>query len=200
MDNPVDHIVSLIRRNASAARVYLVGIDGLGGSGKSYLAKEIRQELEAERFAVDIVHHDDFYLPSDSRISGSADIKPIGCDFDWMRLRDQVLIPLKSGRIAQYARYDWPSDKIAEEHLIQPRGIVLVEGVYCTRKEIRSFYDFCILIECAPELRLKRGLSRDGESVRSVWLNEWAPAEDRYYKEHRPFDFAHLIIDGTRQI
>jgi uridine kinase len=197
MNNPAYDIASQITRKASQDGVYLVGIDGLGGAGKSILADTIRQQLEKDRFRVATVHTDDFYLPSASRSQLPANLKPIGGDFDWMRLRDQVLAPLRSGQIARYVRYDWPSDRLAEQHEIQPRGIILIEGVYCTRAELRDLYDFRIWVDCPPEVRLSRGLARNGESVRSIWLNNWKPAEDRYYDEHRPHTFAHVVVSGA---
>ena len=197
MSNPAYDIASQISRNASQDRVYLVGIDGPGGSGKTILADNIRQKLEKGRFAVETVHNDDFYLPSASRSRLPANLKPIGGDFDWMRLHDQVLAPLRSGQIARYVRYDWPSDRLAEEHEIQPRGIILIEGVYCTRAELRDLYDFRIWVDCPSEVRLSRGLYRDGESVRSIWVTQWKPAEDRYYDEHRPHVFAHVVVNGA---
>jgi uridine kinase len=197
MHNPIFDIASEIRRNASHSNVYLVGIDGLGGSGKSILADKIRQQLEAAHLTVVTVRNDDFYLPSASRDQLPAHLKPVGGDFDWMRLRDQVLVPLKSSQLAKYARYDWPSDRLAEEHEIQPRGIVLVEGVYSTREVLRDLFDFRIWVNCPRELRLRRGLARDGHAARSRWVDDWMPAEDRYYDEQRPHTFAHAVVNGA---
>lgn len=55
----------------------LIGIDGCGGSGKSYLA----DELENEYLDVTIVHMDDFHLPSSKLINANPRIKPVGADF-----------------------------------------------------------------------------------------------------------------------
>jgi uridine kinase len=160
-------------------------------------ADKLRQQLEAEHLTVATVHNDDFYLPSVSRSQLPAHLKPIGGDFDWMRLRDQVLIPLRSSQIANYARYDWLSDRLAEHHEIQPRGIVLIEGVYSTRAELRDLFDFRVWVDCPSELRLSRGLVRDSHAAHSQWVNDWMPAEDRYYDEHCPHTFAHAVVNGA---
>ncbi len=197
MHNSVFDIVSQISQDASQNSVYLVGIDGPGGSGKSMLTEKIRQQLEVARFTVAIVHNDDFFLPSGSRSHLPVLIKPIGSDFDWMRLREQLLLPLRSGKIAKYARYDWPSDQLAECHDVQPQGVVLIEGVYSTRAELRHLFDFRIWVDCPRELRLSRGLARDGHTPRSRWVDDWMPAEDRYCIEQRPRTFAHAIVNGA---
>ena len=129
MYESVVDIASVISRNAHQSPMYLVGIDGLGGSGKTVLTQKVCQLLEASELSVMTVHNDDFYLPSTSRSQLAAHLKPIGSDFDWMRLRDQVLMPLRVKQVAHYARYDWLLDRLAEYHEIQPHGVVLVEGV-----------------------------------------------------------------------
>lgn len=197
MNDPAPDIASQISRTASHLPVYLVGIDGLGGSGKSMLADRIRQQLEAEHLTVVTVHNDDFYLPSASRSRLPADLKSIGGDFDWMRPRDEVLAPLRSGQTARYARYDWPSDRLAEHHEIQPQGVVLIEGVYSTRAELRDLFDFRVWVDCPRELRLSRGLARDGAAAHSHWIDDWMPSEDRYIEEHRPQTFAHIVVNGA---
>jgi uridine kinase len=197
MEDIIINFANKIHHDISGTQVYIVGIDGLGGSGKSTLADRLRHRLEAFNLNVTIVHFDDFFLPSAERSQLPFNLRPIGSDFDWIHLREQVLKPLREGRSARYLRYDWPSDQLAESHEILPGGIVIIEGVYSTRAELRDFFDYRIWVDCPGNLRLNRGLARDGESIRSRWLNEWMPAEDRYFNEQQPQTFAHTIIDGA---
>ena len=190
-------IAKEISRSVNNAQVFLVGIDGPGGAGKSFLAEKICHRLEALRFSVAIVHFDDFFLPSANRCQLPVNLRPIGSDFDWIRLRDQVLMPLRACQLANYTRYDWPSDRLAENHEIPPKGIAIIEGVYSTRVELRDLFDFRIWVDCPGDLRLNRGIARDGEAIRSRWIDEWAPAEDRYFSEQRPHVFAHIVVDGA---
>ena len=157
----------------------LIGVDGCGGSGKSTFAKEITK-LSSK---ITIIHMDDFYLSSNSRIKGTAQEMPIGADFDWQRLRKQVLVPLSNNEEGNYQRHDWCSDSLSEWHRVFNGGIVIIEGVYSTRKELADFYDFKILVDCPRELRLKRGIERDGESARDMWEKIWMVAEDKYMNE-----------------
>jgi len=197
MNNPEFDIASEIIRNSSHSQVYLVGIDGLGGSGKSILTERIRHQLETTQLTVTIVHNDDFYLPSAIRSKLSPQLKPVGADFDWMRLRDQVLEPLRLNQIANYVRYDWLLDRLAEHYEIKPHGIVLIEGVYSTRAELRDLYNYRVWIDCPSELRLSRGLARDSNVALSLWVDEWMPAEERYYNEHRPDTFAQVMVNSA---
>ncbi len=165
----------------------VVGIDGCGGSGKSTLARHLG--------AATVIEFDDFYRPSSTRLPpGDADI---GGNFEWRRLRDQVLLPLRRGEEARYQRYDWGSDSMAEWHTVAPRGIVVVEGNYSTREELRDLYDFRIWVDAPRELRLARGIERGGINTRERWFEEWMPEEERYVAAHEPWRFADLVIDGT---
>jgi uridine kinase len=178
-------------------RILIVAIDGAGGSGKSRLADALRTRLTASHVPTSIVEVDDFFLPSARRPRGSAWEKPIGGDFDWQRLRQEVLEPLRRGEAARYGRYDWAADEMAGVSEVSPHGVVIVEGVYASRRELASFYDLRIWVECPRELRLSRGLARDGETARKRWEEDWMPGEDRYIEEHRPQERADAVVRGT---
>ena len=184
-------------RRASDRHTVLIGIGGRGGSGKSTLARLLRGSLPEST----VVELDDFYLPSDlrqrRRESGTGEL---GADFDWRRLHDQVLEPLSLGQETQYQRYDWESDTMAEWHDVSPGGIVIVEGIYATRPELRALYDLTIWVDAPRELRLERGLERDGPEARGRWLEEWMPDEDRYVERTRAPDHVDLVVDGSGPI
>jgi uridine kinase len=169
----------------------LIGIDGCGGSGKTQLASELLDALHDAQ----VVHMDDFHLPSAKRFS-MADPKLVGWQFDWKRLEREVLAPLESGQQARYQRYDWPTDDLAEWHEFQSSGAVIIEGIFALRKELSGYYDLRLWVDCPRDVRLQRGLMRDGEAARSQWENDWMKEEDRYVAEHLPHRRAHRIISG----
>jgi len=175
----------------------LVAVDGPGGAGKTTVALALAQALERHGRRVAIVPMDDFYLPSAQRPAGPPGTGPVGGAFDWRRLRGQVLVPLRAGRAARYERYDWIRDVLAETHDVEPGIVVVVEGVTSCRRELAPLYDLRVWVDCPRELRLTRGLARDGESARARWVEEWMPEEDRYAEEHRPRATADVIVDGS---
>lgn len=184
-------MADIVGRCLSTNSLFIVGIDGCGGAGKSRLATEVRVALASRGRDVSVVPMDDFYLPSALR-TGTLALNSIGSAFDWQRLRDEVLAPLTAGQPGRYQRYDWPSDALADWRDVPP-GIVIVEGVYSTRLELEEFYDLTVWVECPRPVRLARGIERDGEAARRIWEEEWMPAEDRYVNEQSPHTRADLI-------
>lgn len=159
----------------------IVAIDGYGGSGKSELANRLVRGLRKAA----VVRTDDFAQPT---VLG----------WEWDRMRAQVLQPLVSDRPARYQRYDWDIDKLAEWHDIPVGGTLIVEGVSSMRDELGRYWDFAIWLECAYDIRLRRGVERDGEARRSQWTAVWMPEEDEYFHAQRPDQKADLVIDSSR--
>ena len=170
----------------------LVLVDGLGGAGKSVLVAALAGKLGAP-----VVCGDDFYRPSAQRRREAAE--GIGASFDWRRLELQVLAPLSRGEEARYQRYDWESDRLGGWSTVPCRDTVVVEGVYLLRDELRRYASVAIWVETPREVRLTRGIERDGEAARSRWTEEWMPAEDAYVSAMRPDTAAVLVVDGQRR-
>lgn len=177
----------------SAARLVL--IDGLGGAGKSVLAEALAGELRAP-----VVEGDDFYLPAVERQRSGIGSDEVGALYDWRRLERQVLAPLSRGEGAHYQRYDWDNDCLGEWVAVPVQGTVVVEGVYLMWDQLRHYGSVSIWVETPREVRLVRGIERDGEAARSRWLNEWMPAEDAYVSAMCPYAAATLVVDGQGRL
>ncbi len=188
----IENLIDILRAIPRKQSALLIGIDGCGGSGKSRLARTLASAFSHAT----IVEMDDFYLPSSLRKDKEFIPGQIGPLFDWRRLKNQVLVPLSQNSRAKYQRYDWNSDSLAEWHTISPEELVIIEGVYSTRRELADFYDFRIWVECPREVRLARGIARDGEGMRKRWESEWMPMEDTYVEGHRPHEAADCVING----
>jgi uridine kinase/protein-tyrosine phosphatase len=185
----VRRVVEWLRTQPRDPTIF-IALDGPGGAGKSTLAATIAREI-TDRNVV-IVHTDDFYLPSDVRPPVSLH----GIDIDLRRLQEEVLDPLASGRPAHYQRYDWPTDALADWHDLPPSGVLLLEGVGAAAIEIRDRLDLILWVDAPPDVRLARGLLRDGEQARPLWVDKWLPAEERYVAAHRADAAAHFRVDG----
>ena len=93
---------------------------------------------------------------------------------------------------AKYQRYDWSTDRLMDWVSVEPDKIVLVEGVYSSRPELRPMLDAAIFVEAPRAERLRRVLARDPNSC--DWITPWMSAEDWYLDQIRPQDAADLSL------
>jgi uridine kinase len=151
-----------------------VGIGGHGGAGKSTLASRLP--------GAQIVGTDEFW---DSE------------EFDLSRLRAEVFGPLLAGGPARYASWDWARERPGGLRTIVPEGLVVVEGVCALHRMFRDAYDVRVWVEAPYDVRLARGVARDGEEARTTWEERWMPSEDRYVERDDPVPSAHVVVDGS---
>jgi len=159
-------------------RTRIVAVDGPGGAGKSSLADRLAHELGAQ-----IIHTDDF----------ASWENPVDW---WPDLIALALEPLAAGRAAGYTPTSW-GGKQREPLVIEPTGIVILEGVTASRQAFQPYLSYSIWIETPRDLRLQRGLERDGEHARPQW-ERWMEAEDQYIETERPAERADIVLAGDR--
>jgi uridine kinase len=168
-------VLDLIAAAARPARPFtLVGIGGHGAAGKSTLAGMIP--------AAHVVSTDEFWD---------------GVGVELTRLRAEVFEPLLAGDTARYAAWDWAAHLPGGTRVVEPSGVIVVEGVCALHRMFRDDYDVRAWVEAPFETRLARGVARDGEAARATWVERWMPSEDRYVERDDPISCADVIVDGS---
>jgi uridine kinase len=155
-------------------RTRLVGIDGAGGAGKSTLAATLSDK---------IVSTDDFVTAPWEW-------------YDFERLRREVIEPLRRGEPARYQRMDWTDGELKDWQVVEPGGVVVIEGVAALDVSLRDAYDHRIWVETPREICFQRGVDRDGRDALPLWEG-WSAKEQRYWVEQHPRDAADEIVDGS---
>ncbi len=156
----------------------LVVVDGPAGSGKTTLAVRLAGELGAP-----VVHADDL-------LAGWGDLEGW-----WDRLEEGVLTPLAAGRPGRYRRYDWSAGAFAEPHDVPVTDALVVEGCGSGRRAADGVAVLRVWVEAPDDVRLARGVQRDGEAMRPQWL-AWMAAERRHFAAERTRERADVLVDG----
>lgn len=158
----------------------LVCVDGPAGSGKTSLGRAV---VSAAGSGARLVHMDDLY----EGWSGLATVgDPLG----------SLLRPLAAGSPGTYRRYDWHVAAFAETVTVPPSSLLVVEGV---GSGLRAYADLCTVLVwvTAPwDLRLARGIERDGEHLREHWLR-WRHDEEELFAREGTAQRADVLVDGT---
>lgn len=179
-----DHVVARIASMAADApaglgATRLVCVDGPAGSGKTTLAAQLGALLPAQ-----VVHMDDLYEGWTGMVAGIE------------RLVEWVLEPLSVGRPGRYRRYDWGLGKYAERHSVPLADFLVVEGCGAASLGAAPFGPLVVWVEADDDVRLARGLERDGLALESQW-REFMRDETEHYAVHRTRERAHVRLDGV---
>ncbi len=173
------------------ARPVMVGIEGQSGSGKSFLAAQLSEALSCP-----VIHGDDFYrvMGEEERMALTPE-QGYALYFDRQRLRTEVLIPVKAGRAVQFQRYNWKDSCGLDGWVnVAPAPVVIVEGVYMGRPQLRPFFDVLIYVNTPEVERRQRLQARTWDDP--AWVARWDAAEQWYRNHHAPERQVHFVISG----
>lgn len=157
----------------------LICIDGPGGSGKTTLAAAI---AELHRGAC-VVHMDDLY-------DGWSGLHDVGTQLN------SILAPLTRDEAGSYRRYDWDARRYAETVEVSPGPLLVLEGVASAVRSHAHLATVTVWVSAPAELRLRRGLERDGPALRDQW-HRWMRDEDLLFAREGVEERADVLVDGT---
>ncbi|MCU1433052.1 MAG: uridine kinase [Actinotalea sp.] len=173
-------LVALVQsRPAALGDVRLVCVDGPAGSGKTTLAAALAAALDAV-----VLHLDDLYEGWEG-LDGVAE-----------RLDDQVLVPLGEARDGRYQRYDWVLGHFAEWIDLPVPATLVLEGCGSAARAVAGRASAVVWVEAPEDLRLGRGLARDGDAMRAEWAR-WMELERSHFAREGTRDRADVVVDGT---
>ncbi len=152
----------------------LVGVGGLGCAGKTTLARRLGASA--------VIATDEFWD---------------GSEFDLDRLRREAIEPLARGEAAHFESYDWSARRSVGPRRVEPRGLVVVEGVCALHRSFRAAYALRLWVETPFEIRWARAVERDGATGLERWETVWWPRERAYVATDDPVRAADLVVAGT---
>ena len=179
---PADVVARVLRGPARLGGVRLVTVDGPAGSGKTTLAGRLAAAFGPDAVVVPL---DDLY--AGWTLTGAR-----------ARLLAGVLRPLAEGRAGAYHRYDWSTRWFVPGATVVPvPRVLLVEGCGSSPRALDRWTTLRIWVEAPTDLRLARGLARDGAHLAPEW-RRWQQTEAVEFAREDTRTRADLLVDGAR--
>lgn len=189
-------IISEIRRlNVVRDKPFLVALDGQSGVGKSTLAMSV-----AARVGGTVVESDDFYAGgTDAEWAQQSAKQKVQTCINWRCLKAEALDPLLAGRNASWRPFDFATGTGLAAHTVErePRQVVVLDGVYSARPELKSLADLAFLIEAPSErTRRQRLIERQGKPFMDAWHALGDEPEEYYFNVVCPPGSFDLVIQA----
>ena len=176
--------------------MYIIGIAGGTGSGKTTVVKKIIEALPTDKVAViplDSYYNDTSHLSMEER-------KKINFDhpnaFDWKLLTQQIQ-ELREHKSIEQPTYSYLiSNRLPETIHIEPCEVIIIEGIMALwKKELRDLMDLKIFVDADSDERLIRVIQRDiierGRTAQMVI--------DRYREVLKPMHRSSLNLPNVMQ-
>ena len=111
-------------------------------------------------------------------------------------LASAVVAPLRRGEPGRYRRYDWHRGVFAEERVVAPCDVLVVEGVGSGGSAHHDAVTCLVWVETPADIRLERGLARDGADQHRHWSG-WQRQEAAMFARERTRQRADVVVDGS---
>jgi len=197
-----DKILSAIQKRKEKNKLFVVGITGIDGAGKTSFAAVLEKYLLSLNYQVQTIHLDDFHNPRAVRYAGDDPAENYyRLSFNLEDLVNKVLKPLHEK--AEYSirlsvlNPDTDTYDAVREYTFTPDTIVIFEGVFLFREELSQYIDYKVFLEIPFEESKRRAKVRDSQAVIEKYETKYLPAQRKYLSLFPPGTHADMIIDNT---
>ncbi|MGV8884066.1 MAG: uridine kinase [Microbacteriaceae bacterium] len=187
-----------IVHNYGRGRV-IVAIDGVDGAGKTHFAADLAEAMRLTGHAVVQASIDGFHRPRAQRYERGRDSARgfYEDSYDYSLFRRVLIDPFRapsSGAFVTEA-FDHERDSPIEPKWITAPddAILIVDGIFLNRPELRGLWNFSIWLAVAPAVAHARMRERDGNTTIAA---RYVDGQKLYAHEAKPSAAATAIVDN----
>ncbi len=205
LSQSVERISHLKTRPDSGRVLPLVGVSGIGGSGKGYIAGLLEQELSSRGIRVAVLHGDDWLNLPEVKYREEEPAR----HYYEHALREQEMFEelvrplLIAGSInVEYDAFVERMQALLKKRImISSVDLVLLEGIFLFRSPFAEEFDLKIWVNCSFEVALERALHRNQEAlsmdvVKNKYKRIYHPAQRIHLAEDDPIGKADVVIEN----
>lgn len=165
----------------SASGPHLIVIDGPAGSGKSTLAKDLFLFFSTTR-EVNLLGLDDIYDGWTNALGEKLtnDLETIASAHAQKKSTSMQI-------------YDWALSRYGDLRTLEPKEILIIEGVGSAQEVIREHKAITIWMDIDPQLGVQRVLNRDGHHIAEE-MKAWQELQGQHFADSGARDNADFII------
>lgn len=198
MEITFDDLIKAIatkRRQVSTERSLLVAVSGIDGSGKGYITEKIVNQLNEQAIKTISINLDAWHALPEKRFNCANPGEHFyHYAFNFDRLFQTLIYPLQNNRAIDLKILLTGIAGIPfwQTYQFENVDVIVLEGIFLLKRELRQNYDLAFWIECSFETALARALQRNQEGL---------PPEEivrDYQTIYFPAQKVHLAVDDPK--
>jgi uridine kinase len=204
----IDEVIrKILERRASVphTRSLLVGISGVDGCGKGYLAKQLEAHLALYGVTPVILNIDGWLNLPEKRFDRRAPATNFyenAIRFD--QFFAELVVPLRDRR-SVHLEADFVEETASHfrkhTYTFKDVSVVLVEGIFLFKPQYRKYFDLTIWIDCSFPTALARAINRGQEGLSpantiAAYETIYFPAQRIHLAKDKPRENADLIFEN----
>ena len=174
----IQDIAELLLTEIKQRSTLVLVIDGRCAAGKTTLAAHL-----AELCDCNVIHMDHFFLPWKQNTMEHS--QQAGENMDYVRFREEILIPLHEGRKFSYWPFNCHKQEMGKPILVSPKNVTIVEGSYSCHPVLKKYYDLSVFLDVEAKKQIQRIRLRNGEDGVLMFQERWIPMENTYFHSFR---------------
>lgn len=204
LDQAIELIVTK-RDLGPASRGLLVGLSGIDGRSRGFLARHIAAALRTRGFNVANLAADDWAAAPEQRFDPSRPADHFyEHAFQFEELFCDLILPLKcrrSRRVEALRSNELQSALLSHAFEFYDMDIILWEGIFLLKRQYREHFDLTIWVNCRFETAMERAVRRAQEGLppnetRCAYETIFFPAQRRHFRRDNPRAAADFIINN----